>query len=134
MSLSEKTISRYCHSYCLDSPGNIIRTCRIEQAKNCLKNNFSVEETVEPAGYKSVFTLRVAFKKVEGISIGKYAKLFASRDTKLKEESREKLEDTLNQNFKNADFNISLFANTLGISERTLHRKFVDLFDITPMQ
>lgn len=93
-------------------------------------NHHSVEETVKLVGYKNIFSLRNAFKKVEGISVVKYANSVCNKDDKLREE----LTKTLEQNFRKPEFNICLFAKTLGISERSLYRKFVKLFGVAPMQ
>ncbi len=50
--------------------------CRVEQAKNLLKNsNMKISEIAEIVGYYDQLTFSKMFKKLEGISPSEYRKI-----------------------------------------------------------
>ena len=132
MSLSERQLHRTCIAEFGVGPSLLIRTHRIEIAKESLHLGRSIEEAAKASGFNSVRTLHNAFKQIERISIGQYSRQHTKRDERLISTKREQLTLILRRNFKSGSFNVSEFASEAGVSERELHRKCRKLFDLTP--
>jgi len=132
LKICDRTLHRQCTQHLSTSPGKLIQRFKIERAKELLMNITDIKSAAIGAGFKSVWTFNIAFKKELGINPSQFKKdIQTSNEFR---EIRKKLLKIVIKNYRIKAFDVPTFAEMVGVAERTLYRYCKNYLSSTPIQ